>query len=481
MAYRFAPREARKLGESLLQRIGNTPLLRLHRLTRGLPPEVEVYLKAEWFNPGGSVKDRSVLRIIEDAERDGRLTAAHTILDSSSGNAGIAYAMIGAVKGYRVQLFVPENVSDERKRILQALGAEVRYTDPLEGADGAIVAARAAAAADPQRYFFGDQYNNPSNVRAHFETTGPEIVEQTQGRLTHFVAGVGTGGTIVGAGRYLRQTAGAVEIVAVEPDSGLHGIEGLKHMATSIVPGIYDPAVHQRTVQVKTESAYAVARQLARAEGLLVGQSSGAAVLGALAVARGLDAGVVVAVGPDGGDRYLSTALWNGPPDAGGAELLPAVSRVMGTGAEGDTAVVTRVSPSASPGIVLTSEQVGTIVAQARAELPHECCGLLAGAARRVGRVFRGTNVDHSPYTYYMEPKEVLKATMQIEAAGQELLAIYHSHTHTPAYPSPTDIAKAHYPDALYLIISMKDPALPEIRAFRIAGGDVTETSVIVQ
>src|SRR3990170_5425811 len=250
MAYRFAPSEPHQLGESLLGRIGNTPLLRLRRVTRGLAPAVEVYVKAEWFNPGGSVKDRPVLRIIEDAERDGRLTRERVITDSSSGNAGIAYALIAAVKGYRLRLFVPGNVSVERKQVLAALGAEVTYTDPLEGSDGAIMAVRAAVAADPHRYFFGDQYNNPSNVRAHVDTTGPEIARQTDHRITHFVAGVGTGGTLVGVGRYLAGSGRPVEIIAVEPDRALHGIEGLKHLVSSIVPGIYDAAVAHRTMEV---------------------------------------------------------------------------------------------------------------------------------------------------------------------------------------------------------------------------------------
>jgi cysteine synthase B len=302
---------------TLLDAIGHTPLLRLTRLTRDLPAAVEVYVKAEWFNPGGSVKDRPVRQIILDAERDGRLTADRIILDSTSGNAGIAYAMIGAARGYRVHLVVPGNVSEERRRILAAYGARVQYSDPLEGSDGALVVARRIYEADPDRYFYGDQYNNPSNPRAHYETTGPEVFAQTGGRITHFVAGLGTSGTVVGAGRRLREMRPGVQVVAVEPDSPLHGIEGLKHMASAIVPGIYDPAVHDRTIAVRTEVAYAMARRLAREEGLLVGQSAGAAVAAALEVARDLREGVIVAVAPDGGDRYLSTALWHksaGPP-----------------------------------------------------------------------------------------------------------------------------------------------------------------------
>lgn len=310
MAYRFAPSPERRFGQSLLDGIGNTPLLRLERLTRSLAPGVKIYVKAEWFNPGGSVKDRPVQRIIEDAERDGRLTPDRIILDSSSGNAGIAYAMIGAAKGYRVQLVVPENVSEERKRILGAFGAVVQYSDPLEGSDGAILVARRMVAEDPQFYFFGDQYNNPSNVQSHYETTGPEVFAQTDGCITHFVAGLGTSGTLVGSGRRLRELNPTIEIIAVEPDAALHGIEGLKHMASAIVPGIYDPSVHHRKILVRTEAAYAMAQRLTREEGLLVGQSSGAAMVAALEVAADLRSGVVVVIFPDGGDRYLSTALW---------------------------------------------------------------------------------------------------------------------------------------------------------------------------
>jgi len=296
--------------DSLLEAIGNTPLLPLSRRFGTWPPGVEIYLKAEWFNPGGSVKDRPARQIIVDAERDGRLTSERTILDSSSGNAGIAYAMIGAARGYRVHLVVPANISAERRDILQAYGAEVEYSDALEGSDGAILVARRRALDAPERYFYADQYNNPSNPRAHYETTGPEIFAQTGGRVTHFVAGLGTSGTLVGAGRRLQELRAPVQIVAVEPDSAVHGLEGLKHMATAIVPGIYDPSVHHRKIPMRTDVAYETTRRLAREAGLLVGPSSGAAVAAALEVAGGLRAGVIVVLCPDGGDRYLSTAVW---------------------------------------------------------------------------------------------------------------------------------------------------------------------------
>ncbi len=309
MAYRFGTQTPR-VGEEILQQIGNTPLLRLRRVTRGLPEGVEVCVKAEWFNPGGSVKDRPVLRMIEDAERAGLLTPDKVLLDSTSGNAGIAYAMIGAAKGYRVKLVMPANASEERKRMIRAYGAELVFSDPLEGSDGAILLARRIHEEDPDRYFKPDQYNNPSNWKAHYDTTGREILAQTEGRITHFVGTLGTTGTVVGVGRRLREFSPEVEVVAVEPDSPLHGIEGLKHIATSIRPGIYDPSVHHRKLGVSTEAAYHMARRLAREEGMFVGASTGAAVWAALEVARDLREGLVVALAPDGGDRYLSTALW---------------------------------------------------------------------------------------------------------------------------------------------------------------------------
>lgn len=297
-------------GTSLLDRIGHTPLFRLRRLARHLPRAVEVYVKAEWFNPGGSVKDRPVLRMLADAEREGRLRPGVTILDSTSGNAGIAYAMIGAVKGYPVQLVMPASASAERKHIIVAYGARIVFSDPLEGSDGAILLARQIYAEAPERYFKPDQYNNPSNWRAHYDTTAVEILEQTAGRITHFVAGLGTTGTVVGTGRRLHEANPRIRVVAVEPDGPLHGLEGLKHIASSIIPGIYDPSVQDETVPMGTEAGYAMARRLAREEGMLVGESAGAAVEAALHLAARLREGVIVVVAPDAGDRYFSTPLW---------------------------------------------------------------------------------------------------------------------------------------------------------------------------
>jgi cysteine synthase B len=293
----------------ILTRIGNTPLLRL-RLFEGDAPGVEVYAKAEFMNPGGSVKDRPALRMIEEGERDGRLTPDKVILDSTSGNTGVAYAMIGAAKGYRVRLVMPTNVSEERKQLVTAFGAEIVYSDALEGSDGAIRMARAMRDESPQLYFMPDQYNNEFNWRAHYDTTGPEIWAQTAGRLTHFIAGLGTSGTFVGTTRRLKELNAAIRCISVQPDEPWHGLEGLKHMPTSIVPGIYDEHLADWNVGVTTEPAYEVARELARREGILAGHSSGAALWAAREIAREIGSGVIVLVLADGGDRYLSSGLY---------------------------------------------------------------------------------------------------------------------------------------------------------------------------
>jgi S-sulfo-L-cysteine synthase (O-acetyl-L-serine-dependent) len=300
-----------KAVHSVLEQIGNTPLLRFVNITKEFD-RVGIYGKAEWFNPGGSVKDRPALRMIEEGERSGALTRDKVILDSTSGNTGIAYALIGAVKGYRVELAVPRNISRERKRILQAYGAHVIYTDPLAGSDGAIREAHRRYQADPEKYFMPDQYNNPANWQAHYDTTGPEIIEQTKGRITHFVAGVGTSGTLMGTGRRLREFNPRIQIVAVLPAEDLHGLEGLKHMETAIIPGIWDENFPDLKLSVRTEDAYAMARRLALEEGILVGQSAGAAVFAALELARRISEGVIATVLPDAGDRYFSTGLWEG-------------------------------------------------------------------------------------------------------------------------------------------------------------------------
>src|SRR5262245_37645017 len=294
---------------SVIDLIGHTPLVRLAGFEAGLR-NVQLYAKAEWKNPGGSVKDRPAARMILDGERSGALTAGKVILDATSGNTGIAYAMIGAARGYRVRLCVPENVTPERKRILGAYGADIVFTDPMEGSDGAILQAKAMFAAEPDLYFYPDQYNNPGNWLSHYETTAPEIIEQTDGRLTHFVAGLGTSGTFIGVGRRLREVNPAIRLISVQPDSPLHGLEGLKHMGTAIVPGIYDARLADEDIGVSTEEAFDLTRELARS-GVFVGISSGANLAGALRVARRTADAVIVVVFCDGGEKYLSERLWD--------------------------------------------------------------------------------------------------------------------------------------------------------------------------
>jgi cysteine synthase B len=289
--------------------VGNTPLLRLRRFEHEASG-VELYAKAEWQNPSGSVKARAAARIIEEGERSGRLDRGKIILDATSGNTGIAYAMLAAAAGYTLRLCVPGNVTLERKRMLRAYGAEVIFTDPLEGSDGAITEARRLFAADPDAYFYADQYNNDANWQAHYDSTAPEIMAQTAGRVTCFVAGLGTSGTFVGTGRRLRRFNPGIRLVSVQPDSPLHGIEGLKHMDTAIVPGIYDAALADDALRVETERAQALTRRLASEEGLLVGVSSGAALAAALDVAAEVQRGVIVMIFPDGGERYLTEAFW---------------------------------------------------------------------------------------------------------------------------------------------------------------------------
>ncbi len=293
--------------------VGNTPLLPLSQVTAGLSPRVKVFAKAEWFNPGGSVKDRPALNIIRAALESGELAPGKRLLDSTSGNMGISYATFGASLGIPVTLTLPANASPERITLLRALGVELILTDPLEGSDGALLAARDLAARYPSRYFYANQYDNPANWQAHYLTTGPEILSQTGGKVTHFVAGLGTSGTLTGAGRALHAADPGIRLVAVQPKAAFHGLEGLKHMATAIRPKIYDPALADEIVEVETEAAHAMVRRLAREEGLFTGISSGAAAVAALQVAEKLDHGLVVTVFPDSGYKYLSDRnLWEG-------------------------------------------------------------------------------------------------------------------------------------------------------------------------
>jgi cysteine synthase B len=296
-------------GRTITELVGNTPLLRIHLFEERFP-DVEVYAKAEWFNPGGSVKDRAALAMIEDGERRGLLTHDRVIVDSTSGNTGIAYALLGAAKGYRVRLVMPSNVSDERKQLVAAYGAEVVFSDGMEGSDGAIRMVREMIAAEPDCYFYPDQYNNPANALAHYNGTGREILQQTGGRVTHFVAGLGTTGSFVGTARRLKEHDPTIQAIAVQPDDAFHGLEGLKHLPTSIVPGIWDPALADENLGAPTEPSYVLARRLARSEGILVGHSCGAVLWAIEKLAATIERGVVVTIFPDGGDRYLSTGLY---------------------------------------------------------------------------------------------------------------------------------------------------------------------------
>jgi len=297
----------------LLSVVGNTPLLPLNRVTVHLSPRVKVLAKAEWFNPGGSVKDRPALNILWTALRRGDLLPGKRLLDSTSGNMGIAYATLGKTLDVPVTLVMPSNASAERKMILSALGAELVLTDPSEGSDGAILVARKMAADRPDLYYYANQYDNPANWESHYLTTGPEIIEQTGGSVTHFIAGLGTSGTLTGVARILHEQIPGVQIIAVQPDGPLHGLEGLKHMESAIKPGIYDPRLPDRNLQVTTEDAYRMVQRLAREEGLFVGISSGAAAAAALRLGEELEEGSIVTVFPDAGYKYLSEkALWVG-------------------------------------------------------------------------------------------------------------------------------------------------------------------------
>ena len=312
---KYAPantgKEHAEIGESVWSAIGNTPLIKLRNLTHDLSDDVSVYAKAEWLNPGGSVKDRPARAIILQAEQDGKLTPEKTLLDASSGNTALAYAMIGAARGYSVTLCVPKNANKELIKTLHAYGAEVILTSPMEGSDGAIKKARAIYSENPDKYYYADQYSNAANWLAHYHTTGVEIWNQTHGEVTHFVAGLGTSGTFIGTGRRLRSYNPDVKLISVQPDSPFHGLEGLKHMPSVMVPDIYDNKLANDNLEISTEEAQETARRLSREEGLFVGISAGAAALASLKIARTIDRGVVVTVFPDNGRRYIDEPFWN--------------------------------------------------------------------------------------------------------------------------------------------------------------------------
>lgn len=422
-------------GQSVVDAIGRTPLVRLRRFEHA--SGVELYAKLEARNPGGSIKDRTARAIVLEAERTGHLDHGRVLLDASSGNTAIAYAMIGAARGYRIRLCVPSNVTAERLRLLRALGADLVLTDPLEGSDGAIREARRIHAAAPDAYFYADQYSNPANWRAHYETTAVELLEQTGGELTHLVAGLGTCGTFVGTGRRLREANRAVTLVAVQPNSAWHGLEGLKHLPTAMVPAIYDPTLADRIVNVETERAYALVRELARLEGLYVGPSSGAALDAALQTAAGLRRGVLAVIFPDGGDRYASERWW-------------------------DT--------DSAPRLEVPRPVLESISAHAAEAYPHECCGALLGpTAGIVDRTVRLENVttDARSRRFLVSPDAYRRAEAEADQAGHALIGFYHSHPDHPAEPSAFDLAHA-WPSLSYLIASVRGGQVDDIRSWRL-------------
>ena len=426
---------------SLTAAIGGTPLVRLQRFEPRVG--VELYAKLESRNAGGSVKDRAALAIILEAERTGALGSGRVLLDATSGNTGIAYAMIGASRGHAVKLCVPANVTIERKRILQAYGADLVLTDPMEGSDGAIRLARRLAAEDPERYFYADQYSNAANWRAHYTTTAQEVFEQTDGALTHFVAGLGTSGTFVGAGRRLRELKPSIVLVSMEPDSPLHDLEGLKHMATAIVPPIYDPSVADRHLKISTEIGHDLTRRLAREEGLLVGPSSGAALAASLEVASDLKSGAIVTIFPDGGDRYLSHRVWDAP--------------------ESERRMNER-------GLHLTPATEQAIRQHAESSYPHECCGAMLGSAD--GRVLEAmplenVTTEERRRRFLVSPEAYRAAEQRADATGAALVGIYHSHPDHPAEPSATDLAAA-WPNLSYLIVSVQSGRVVAMRSWRL-------------
>ncbi|HKW00457.1 MAG TPA: pyridoxal-phosphate dependent enzyme [Vicinamibacterales bacterium] len=424
----IAPRE----GTSVASLVGGTPLV---RLTDFEPHAgVEIYAKLEAQNPGGSVKDRAALAMMFDGERRGLLGPDRVLLDATSGNTGIAYAMLAASRGYRVRLCVPANVTRERIGLLRTYGADLVLTDPMEGSDGAIREARRIYAGDPGAYFYPDQYNNPANWRAHYQTTAPEIIDQTEGRLTHFVAGLGTSGTFVGIGRRLREWRESVRLISMQPDSPLHGLEGLKHMATAIVPGIYDPSLADEDLRVATEDALALTRRLARESGLLVGPSSGAALAASLDVARRIPEGVIVTIFPDGGDRYLTDAFWTGPSLDLAEDIQAAIRR------------------------------------HAVATYPDECCGALLGSPG--GAVREALALDnHSDgerrRRFVVTPRDYQQAEARADALGVELVGFYHSHPDHPAVPSEFDLDHA-WPNLSYVIVSVRAGRDQDLRSWRL-------------
>jgi S-sulfo-L-cysteine synthase (O-acetyl-L-serine-dependent) len=426
--------------------IGRTPLVRLRRLEPRTG--IELYAKLESQNPGGSVKDRAALAMIQAGEQSGALHRGRVLLDATSGNTGISYAMLGAERGYRVTLCVPANVTAERKRLLHAYGAELILTDPMDGSDGAIREARRRYESDPDRYFYPDQYSNPANWRAHYDTTAPEIIEQTNGRVTHFVAGLGTSGTFIGTSRRLREWRSSIRLISVQPESALHGLEGLKHMASAIVPLIYDPSVADQDERVSTEEAYEWVRRLARQDGILVGPSSGAALAACLRIAEDLDRAVIVTIFPDRGDRYLSEGFWH------------SVDR--------DEDAADEEAPAA--GITIPDDVHAAIREHGAEAYPDECCGVLIGdETGQVSEAFAllNTTTGERRRRFLIGPDDYRVAEARARETGNSLIGFYHSHPNHPAIPSTFDLDHA-WPNMHYVIVSVQGGRPEASRSWRL-------------
>ncbi len=412
--------------------VGNTPLVRLRAFEQNAG--VSIYAKLESRNPGGSVKDRAALAMILDGEGRGTLTVGRVLLDATSGNTGIAYAMLCAERGYRARLCMPANVTPQRTQLLQAYGAEVVLTDPMDGSDGAIREARRLHAKNPHAYFYPDQYNNDANWRAHYQTTAVEIIEQMAGTVSHFVAGLGTSGTFVGVGRRLREWRSSVRLISAQPDSPLHAIEGWKHMDSAIVPGIYDPSLADEHLRVSTEDAHVLTQRLARECGILAGPSSGAALAACLHVASTLRAGVIVTVFPDGGDHYLSEGFWQ------------------------------------VPSLWLPPAAADAIRRHGIATYPDECCGALLGP--RPGVVTEALPLDNVAAgerrrRFLVSADDYRQAEARADDRGAELIGFYHSHPDHPAVPSPFDLDHA-WPNLSYAIVSVRAGEGRELRSWRL-------------
>ena len=425
------------MNKDIFSLIGNTPLIELKNLNKN--KKVKVFAKAEWFNLSGSVKDRAAYQMVADGERLGKLKKDKIILESTSGNTGIALAVIGKLKGYRVKLFMPLNVSEERKNIIKEFGADVVFTSPLDGSDGAMIECQKEYKKHPDIYFKPDQYTNLSNSRAHFLGTGVEIWNQTNGKITHFVTGVGTGGTLIGAGRRLKHLNMGIKVIAIEPAEEMHGLEGLKHIESSIVPKIYEQEYLDKKIKVKTEDAYNMVKRIAKEEGLFVGLSSGAAAAGALQVANSLKKGVVVTVFPDHGDRYISKDFW-------GDEYS---------------------------GVFINQEDIDKMVKHLKKTYPNEGCGLLLGNIKNekkyIKEVIDAKNIikERAVDRFEIDPKEYKKIDDYARKKGLDIIGVYHSHPDHPPRPSGTDLNIAQ-PVISYIIVNIYKGSVMAIRSYQL-------------